>query len=155
MNTDDCDAETAPAWCARTVLDTTARSLGLHVSTSGQSILAALVARALVFLPPRTITDREQRLLVSAQQLASDASENTHFNLIDHASLYLALAACSWAANVANNYEVRNAAFVVVLGCSARASANLRVALGVDVRLLALADDDALHPRLRYLVLPA
>lgn len=152
MTADDADAaDAAYVRVGGSVLDPVARSLGFHASSPTRSLMSVLVTRALRFLPPRSVSDREHRLLLSAEQLASDAQDGAHHNVLDHASLYLALAACSWAANKTNDALVRDAALALALGCATRTNANIRVALGVDERLITLGQDDVLHPKLREL----
>jgi hypothetical protein len=129
------------------VLDRSARSLGLAASSPKHSPAQALVRRALSFVRPTSISDREDRLLLCAEQLAVQAVVR------EQAYLYLALAACSFAANDSHDQKVRNAAFAVALGCASLTGANPRVALGVEDRLLSLADDEALDVGLRRVAL--
>jgi hypothetical protein len=61
--------------------------------------LPSLAARALlVALPPAT-SEREDRMIASAHQLATDPNCARASSITEQAYLYLALVGCSWAKN--------------------------------------------------------
>jgi len=139
----------AEAASSRSAIDRVLVALGLP--DKGEPI-TSLAARALLVAVPSETSEREDRMIASAQQLATDPNCVRASSTTDQSYLYLALAGCSWAKNASLSQPTRNAALIAAIAFAASASENPRVALGVDDRLNLLALDPDLDLEVRALV---
>lgn len=111
--------------------------------------VGTLAAHALRILAPPVLSEREERALACADQLAHDTTRA--LAIVEQAHLYLALLGCSWAQNAILSRRDRNLALLVAIGFASLAGENARVALGIEHRLVLLARDRSLDAELRAL----
>lgn len=124
------------------LLERTLLRLELH---AGGSPLGSVIARAFSLAIPGELTGRDLRLL----QLADEVAATGSLGFRDHARLYLALAACSWAKRPHGTRAGRDAALVAAVALAAISRDNMRAVMGVRDELSALATSAAFDERVR------
>jgi hypothetical protein len=112
------------------------------ISDDDESLLAELTSRAFALAMPERLTRRERRLLELAHDVTQSPRAAAAFQ---HATRsYLALAASAWAANEGVWTPSRDAALLAAIVIAAPCNPNVRRAMGVDLKLADLAEDDTL-----------
>ena len=124
------------------LIERTLLRLELH---AGGSPLGSVIARAFALALPGALTGRDLRLL----QLADEVAATGSLGFRDHARLYLALCACSWAKRPQSTQQRRDAALIAAVALAAISRENMRSAMGVADELTVLAHATAFDERVR------